>query len=132
MRLPRSGGVYSRRTWTVSIRSAAFRILTNDLFTAMDQYAVLKDTWDTEMREYEEMVEEMDGRLEEWKEKWKETWRQDREEREKKRRPEASGSGAGAPKNRAFVDLRAPKGKKRARELSPPVHSFICCLFLFF
>ena len=99
-------------------------------FTAMDTYAVLKDTWDKEMQEYDEMVAEMDERLEEWKEKWKETWRQDREEREKKRRPEASGSGESATKNRAYVDLRAPKGKKRLRESSPPVHLYF--LYVYF
>ena len=109
---------------------AAFSIVSNDLSVAMDQYAVLKDTWDSEMKQYDELVAEMDGRLEEWKEKWKETWRQDRDEREKKRRPEASGSGASATKNRAYADLRAPKGKKRLRESSPPVRLlFVVCLF---
>ena len=99
-------------------------------FKAMDTYAVLKDTWDKEMQEYDELVAEMDGRLEEWKEKWKETWRQDREEREKKRRPEASGSVAGAPRNRAFVEVKAQKGKKRAREPSLSVRLlFFICLF---
>ena len=99
-------------------------------FKAMDTYAVLKDTWDKEMQEYDEMVAEMDERLEEWKEKWKETWRQDREERERNRRPEASGSGASATKNRAYVDLRAPKGKKRLRESSPPVRLYF--LYVYF
>ena len=101
-------------------------------FTAMDTYAVLKDTWDAEMKEYEELVAEMDRRLEQWKEKWKETWRQDREEREKKRRPEASGSEASATKNRAYVDLRVPKGKKRLRESSPPVRLLFVICFIFF
>ena len=99
-------------------------------FTAMDTYAVLKDTWDKEMQEYDEMVEEMDERLKEWKEKWKETWRQDREEREKKRRPEASGAGAGAPRNRAFVEVKTQKGKKRLRESSPPVRLYF--LYVYF
>ena len=107
-----------------------FPIVSNDLSVAMDQYVVLKDTWDSEMKEYEELVAEMDERLEQWKEKWKEMWRQDRQEREKKRHPEASGSGASATKNRAYVDLRALKGKKRLRESSLLVRLlFIVCLF---
>ena len=51
----------------------------------MDTYAVLKDTWDAEMTKYEELVAELDRRLEEWKEKWKRIWREDREERERAR-----------------------------------------------